>query len=101
MYAMHYNQMMQFYNPNHHPNSNVPPPFMNTNSNIPPPFMNTNSNVPPPFMNQPPFLPGTQTSGSNPFMPSAHSKNFQNPCMPTSNSYKQSQDPRDNRNMKR
>ena len=34
MYAMHYSQMMQFYNPNYQANSSAIPPFM-----TPPPFV--------------------------------------------------------------
>ena len=61
MYAMHYNQMMQFYNPNYQANSSsVPPPYM-----TPPPFMPGNQ--------VPNYIPGNQVPN---FMPGNQMPNF-------------------------
>jgi hypothetical protein len=58
MYAMHYAQMMQFYNPNYQPNT--------ANLQMPPNFMVP----PPPFIqgNQPPSRPNNFVMGNQPFV---------------------------------
>jgi len=77
MYAMHYNQMMQFYHPNYQANTATlsmmpPPPFGN-----PPQFVPGNN---PQFVqgNQQPFMQGNQQPRPNTFIPPTN--NYQQPA---------------------
>jgi hypothetical protein len=87
---MHYNQMMQFYNPNYQANSMTIPP--------PPPQQ---------FMNPPPFVPGNQVPMMPPQMPPQMQQQMppqgqrQNVFMPPQNNYPPQQYPGNNNGYKR
>jgi hypothetical protein len=98
---MHYNQMMQFYNPNYQANTvtipNIPPPPFGNNS---PPFGNPSSPFgnSSPYGNPPNFVPGNTPT----FMPNQQPRG--NSFMPPQNNYPhQGNYPNqgDNRNMRR
>lgn len=74
MYAMHYNQMMQFYHPSYQANTAIIPNMP------PPPFGNPQQFAPPPNFvpgNMPNFMPGNQPQRQNLFIPPQNT--YQNP----------------------
>ena len=74
MYAMHYSQMMQFYNPSYQANTATIPTIP------PPPFGNIQQFVNPPNFvpgNIPNFMPGNQPQRQNAFIPQQNT--YQNP----------------------